>query len=273
MTAAPGMPLRSCLYEGKVMHRRLAPAHRFGYRLFWLLVDLDELDRLDRDIPLLAVNRAGLCSFHERDHGPRDGTPLRPWIEARLAEAGIDIADGTVRLLCLPRILGYAFNPLSIWFCHDGDGRLAAVLYEVANTFGERHCYLFRMDGAPAPHGCAKEFYVSPFTDMATRYAFRLLPPDAAMSLHIRQYADDGAGEPVDVLIATMAGRRVALSGRTLVSALRRYPLVTVKVIAGILWEAGRLWRKGARPRPRPAPPADPVTIVSATPAPARAAA
>jgi len=259
--------LRSCLYEGKVMHRRIAPAHRFSYRLFWLLLDLDELDRLDRDLPLFAVNRAGPVSFHERDHGPRDGSPLRPWIDARLAEAGIDLPGGAVRMLCLPRILGYVFNPISVWFCYDRAGQLAAVLYEVANTFGERHSYLFAIeDGVPQPHGCAKAFYVSPFTDMATDYAFRLVPPGDAMSLHIRQSGADG-----DVLIATMAGSRAPLTAAALGSLLLRYPLVTLKVMTGILWQAARLWRKGARVRVRPQPPANPVTFVSANPAPVRA--
>ena len=262
-----GPAFRSCLYEGKVMHRRMAPAHRFAYRLFWLLVDLDELDQLDSDLPLFAVNRAGPVSFHERDHGPRDGSPLRPWIDARLAEAGLDLAGGAVRILCLPRILGYAFNPISVWFCHDRAGRLAAVLYEVANTFGERHGYLFAIEsGVPRPHGCAKAFYVSPFTDMATRYAFRLVPPGAAMSLHIRQFDANG-----DVLVATMAGRRTPLTAASLGGVLLRYPLVTFKVMTGILWQAARLWSKGARARARPLPPAHPVTFVSENRASSRA--
>lgn len=253
---------RSCLYEGKVMHRRFAPAHRFSYRLFWMLVDLDELQCLDRNLPLFGVNRAAPVSFHERDHGPRDGSPLRAWIDAQLADAGLDLGSGPVRILCLPRIFGYVFNPLSVWFCHDPSGRLGAVLYEVSNTFGERHSYLFPVAGdAAAAHGCDKRFYVSPFTDMATRYAFRLVPPGDAMSLHIRQ-----SGEAGDVLVATMAGGRVALTGRTLVSALLRHPLVTAKVMAGILWQAARLWQKGERPRARPEPPANPVTFVSPDP-------
>jgi DUF1365 family protein len=253
-------PLRSCLYEGKVMHRRIAPAHRFAYRLFWLLLDLDELSRLDHEVAGFTVNRAGLVSFHERDHGPRDGTALRAWIDVRLADAGLDLGGGAVRLLCLPRILGYVFNPLSVWFCYDRDERLGAVLYEVSNTFGERHCYLFAVAGGEAtPHDCAKEFFVSPFTDMATRYAFRLAPPDAGMGLHIRQYDRSG-----DVLVATMAGRRSPLNGRALAGFLLRYPLVTGKVMASILWQAAHLWRKGLRPRVRPAPPENLVTFIPA---------
>ncbi|MEK9661167.1 MAG: DUF1365 domain-containing protein [Alphaproteobacteria bacterium] len=253
--------LRSCLYEGKVMHRRFAPAHRFSYRLFWMLIDLDELKTLDRTLPLFAVNRAAPVAFHERDHGPRDGSPLRAWIDEQLAAAGLNLGGGPVRILCLPRILGYTFNPLSVWFCHDRAGRLGAVLYEVSNTFGERHSYLFPVRNgngeAVAPHGCDKAFYVSPFTDMATRYAFRLVPPADAMSLHIRQ-----SGGVDDVLVATMAGRRIALTGRSLAGALVRHPLVTLKVMAAILWQAGRLWRKGARPRVRPVPPERTVTFV-----------
>src|SRR4051812_17364575 len=131
---------RSALYTGWVMHRRLRPRrHQFRYRVFSLLVELDELSLLDRKLKLFAWNRFGLFSFHDRDHG--DGRPLRAWLDSLLENAGIQ-ADGSRRVLCYPRILGYVFNPLSVWFCHDRTGALKAMIYEVHNTFDERHFYV-----------------------------------------------------------------------------------------------------------------------------------
>jgi DUF1365 family protein len=162
----------SGLYASRVMHQRFFPVgHRFTYGVWYLLADLDELPRLDRAIPGFAHNRTALVSVHDRDHGPRDGSPLRPWIEARLAEAGIDLQGGPVRLLCFPRVFGYVFNPLSVWFCHGPDGELRAILYEVSNTFGETHGYLVPVpagdDRAVIRSGFDKELFVSPFIDMA----------------------------------------------------------------------------------------------------------
>ena len=132
----------SGLYQGAVTHKRLRPReHALRYRVFMLLLDLDELPDLFRRLRLLSRGRFGLMSFDAGDHGDRSGAPLRPQIEQRLAAAGIE-AGGPIRLLCMPRVLGYGFNPLSLFFCHRRDGRLAAILYEVTNTFGERHAYL-----------------------------------------------------------------------------------------------------------------------------------
>ncbi|MDX1710501.1 MAG: DUF1365 domain-containing protein [Rhodovibrionaceae bacterium] len=257
--------LESRLYFGRVMHKRLRPfTHRFDYRVFSMLIDLDELPLLDR-VPGFAVDRAGLFSFHSKDHGARDGSALRPWIDARLAEHGLDLAGGAVRVLCFPRVLGYVFNPLSIWFCHHRDGRLVAVLYEVRNTFGDLHCYLIpvapdQQDGTqPIRQGCAKGFYVSPFIGMAADYRFRLRLPDDRLSVLIRQSVPEG-----ELLIASQTGRRRAFTGPHLLTAFFRYPLMTAKVMGAIHWQALRLWLKGARFNRRPAPPAEPVTFVPA---------
>lgn len=262
-TASSTASLRSCLYLGQVMHKRLKPfVHRFTYRVVSLLVDLDELATLDRRLPLFAHNRFSLFSFHDKDHGPRDGSPLRPWIDRQLADAGIDIAGGPVRILCFPRLWGYVFNPLSVWFCSHPEQGLRAILYEVSNTFGESHSYLIPVApgtpaGAAIHQACDKGFYVSPFIEMQSHYRFRLREPDERLNLLIRQQVLEG-----EILLASLNGRRRALSGAALARAALAHPLMTLKVIAAIHWEALRLWRKGARIQPRPAVPERSVTQV-----------
>lgn len=256
--------LSSCLYFGQVRHARLRPIrHRFAYRVFSMLIDLDDLPRMQRGLRLFAHNRANLFSFHDRDHGPRDGGPLRPWIEEKLGDAGIDIAGGPIRIHCFPRVLGYVFNPLSVWFCYHRTGGLRAVLYEVRNTFGEAHSYLFPVDTDRAPdspvrQSCDKRFYVSPFIGMEARYHFRLREPSDRLDLVIRQDVAEGEN-----FIASHTGRRRPMTDAGLMRAFLTHPLVTLKVIAGIHWEALRLWRKRAPYHRRPAPPREAVTIVT----------
>ena len=248
------------------MHKRLQPfVHAFRYRVFSLYVDLDEVPALHRDLRLLSHNRWNLFSFHDRDHGPRDGSPLRPWIEAKLNAAGISLAGGSVRLLCFPRVLGYVFNPMSVWFCSHAEGALRAIVYEVSNTFGEHHCYLIPVTGKSADGGviaqsAGKRLYVSPFIEMGSRYDFRLAVPDHKLTLAIQQSVPDGL-----LLVARHSGRRRALNDGSLLRAFLAYPLMTLKVIGAIHWEALWLWVKGARPLPRPAPPATPVALVQET--------
>lgn len=262
--AAPGPAAASCIYRGSVTHKRLRPfAQAFRYRVFSLYVDLDELPALDRSLRLFSHNRPNLFAFFDRDHGPRDGTPLRPWIERHLHRAGIDLGGGHVRLLCFPRVLGYVFNPLSLWFCHHADGRLLAVLYEVHNTFGQSHGYLIPA-AAAAPgdrivQQADKGFYVSPFIAMRARYRFRLKAPGERLAVVIRQQVPEG-----DLLVARHGGRRAELSDRGLLRVFAAYPLMTLKVIAAIHWQALRLWLRGAKLEPRPTPPAQEVTLVRA---------
>lgn len=255
------MTMTSALYHSRVMHKRLRPfGHRFSYRVFSLWLDLDALDETADRLRLLSHNRFNLFGFHNRDHGPRDGSPLRPWVDGVLAEAGIDLGGGSVHLLCFPRILGYVFNPLSLYFCRDATGRLAAVLYQVGNTFGEQHCYLLpvspdRPATAPIVQGCAKKFHVSPFIGMDAHYAFRLTEPDERLSILIRETVPEGP-----LLVATMIGRRAPLTDGALLRAFVARPLMTLKVITAIHWQALRLWRKGATFHRRPPPPRDTVT-------------
>ena len=242
----------SGLYPGEVMHHRLEPVrHRFVYRVFSLLLDLDQLAELDRRLRVFSVNRANLVSFLERDHGARDGTPLRPWVEVRLREHGLDPAGGRIFLLCFPRVLGYVFNPLSIYYCYDRSGGLAAVLYEVKNRCGEQHAYVLPVAraaaGAPVRQSCDKRFYVSPLIAMDARYRFKLGAPGERLSVVIQEEVARRTS-----LVATLTARRRPLTDRQLVLAILRLPLMTFKVIAAIHYEALRLWLKGAPLQSRP---------------------
>jgi DUF1365 family protein len=244
--------MRSAIYEGAVTHARLAPArHSFRYRVFSLLLDLDELDGLSGRSRLFARNRAALLSFHDCDHG--DGGDLRAWVNGQLSRAGIE-ADGPIRVLCYPRLFGYVFNPLSVWFCHRADGALAATIYEVHNTFGERHAYVLPVTGATVEQSCGKDFYVSPFLSLDCSYQFRIEEPAARVVVSIRETE---AGKPV--LNAAFSGSRREFTGRNLASAVLRHPLMTLKVVAAIHFEAIRLWLKRvpahAHIRPLPAKP------------------
>ena len=259
-------PAAASLMIGPVMHARMKPVeHRFSYEVFSLLLDLDRLDEADRASRLFAVNRFNLVSFREADHGARDGSSLRRHVDRLLEPTGIDLTGGRVLLLCYPRILGHVFNPLSVYFAYAVSGELVAAIYEVRNTFGEQHTYVAPV--APGEFGPAglrqervKQFYVSPFNGLAMTYRFRLRPPTDDVAVRILECDSDGP-----LLAATFHGRRENLTTATLLAALRRYPLLTFKVVAGIHWEALRLWIKGMRlvPRPAPPPPAsygDPVT-------------
>lgn len=247
------------LIHASVMHRRhIAPLYRFVYRGFYLLIDIDRLDDAAAQSRWLVCNRRGLVAFNNADHGPKDGKPLRPWAEALLAEHGIALDGGCIQVLCMPRILGHAFNPISVYYCHGPDGAVRGVIAEVHNTFGEQHSYVLAAgdDGLNADHVMtkAKRFHVSPFLDVAGEYQFRLSSPPAATGERLRVVIDefrDGA----PVITATLAGERKPLTSGSLTRALLRWPLITLQVVFGIHWQALKLWVRGAGYRPKPAPP------------------
>ena len=259
----------SALYAGSVMHQRMRPArHRLQYRVFSLLLDIDELPALAKRLRLFSLNRFNLFSLHERDYGSNvagnDGAGLRAYVEQQLRASNLP-TGGAIRLLTMPRILGYAFNPLSVYFCHAVDGTLAAILYEVNNTFGERHSYLIAVD----PDGqskqtivqrCAKQFHVSPFLELDMNYTFRIDAPDAQRKgLSIGVIASDTQGP---MLNARFDAQRQSLSDAALARVFITHPLLTLKVVAAIHWEALRLLVKGVRLRAKPASPVHSVTVI-----------
>lgn len=245
------------LYPGEVMHARLKPfGHRFTYSVFSLLVDLDRLDEVDRLSPLLSVNRRNILSFQESDHVERPGERLRDFADRLLAEAGLEQPAARILLLAYPRMLGYVFNPISVYFAYDASDRLIAVIYGVRNTFGERHIYVApikpgELTEAGLRQTRTKIFHVSPFIDMGTRYHFRILPPGRTVRLRIHETEKD---EPL--LSATFAGRARALGTASLAACLLKFPLMTMKVMVAIHWEALKLFAKGARFHRSPNPPA-----------------
>jgi DUF1365 family protein len=247
-----------------------------------MLLELDELTVLDKKLRMFKHNRWGLFSFHDSDHGPMDSNgprDLNIWLDSLLAQAGIT-ADGARRVLCYPRILGFVFNPISVWFCDDEQGALKAIIYEVHNTYDERHAYVLPVPQDTVPgsevrehrpgkpvvggnasdgpsnsvgratqkivrHGCPKAFYVSPFLSRDCRYNFRIRPPDEDVAVAIHE---EEAGKPI--LNASFAGKRRALGDGMLARMLLRYPLMTLKVVAAIHFEAVRLMLKGIRRHP-----------------------
>jgi DUF1365 family protein len=254
------MTVHSWLYTGAVMHRRLHPRrHRFRYRAFWLLLDLDELKGLSTGLRWFSYNRRNVFSLYDRDHGDGSATPLRTQVALRLRDAGVELEGGRVELLCMPRTLGYCFNPLSIFFCYRADGSLAALIYQVHNTFSERHSYVIpvaRNDGSLRQR-CRKLLYVSPFLDMDLRYDFRIEGPGERLVVGI---CASSATQPM--LSAVLSGDRQPLNDRTLRRVFVSIPAVTLKVIAAIHWEALRLWTKRIGLRRRPPPPETPATVV-----------
>lgn len=248
------------LIFGDVMHRRLFPVrYRFVYRVFSLLLDIDRLDEVARGSRWFSYNRFNLLSFHDRDHGPRDGRPLKPWLLERVRDLGLEIAIARVEIQCYPRVLGFVFNPLSVWTCFNDRDEPVAVLGEVNNTFGDAHGYLLHEGGAPMSwpirHAHAKDFYVSPFVDMEADYHFRFTRSGDRHATVIREYQK---GELM--LVAVQQGVAEPLTDAGLLRAAIAYPFLTLKVVAMIHWHALKIWLKGGRFYHKPAPPLKEVT-------------
>lgn len=234
------------LYRGTVSHRRLRPRpHRFDYRLFALLLDIDRLDQTAERLRLFSRGGFNLLSVRDRDYGDGSGRSLRVQAEDDCRAIGI-ASLGRIDLFTLPRLLGFAFNPLSLFFCHAPDGRLAAIIHEVHNTFGERHRYVLGVDvearqGAGVRQAASKSFHVSPFLPMDLAYDFKVSGVGED-ELGVTITASDSQGP---ILVAVQRMRRARLSDGAILRAVAAMPLMTIKVVAAILWEAARLWAKG----------------------------
>ena len=230
----------SYIYNGEVIHKRFKPkVHYFRYKVFSLLIDLDELNTLNDLIPYFSYNRFNLISFYDKDHGYRDGSSLKQWVIKNLKDAGIKDQEINIKLLCYPRIFGYVFNPLSVFFVYDKSKSLIAILYEVKNTFGEQHTYVFQINSYQniIENNCIKKFFVSPFMDLKSEYFFKILIPGNKLSIVIDQRDSEGK-----LLFASQDGKRCELTSKNLLFSYLKHPLMTFKIISAIHFEALRLW-------------------------------
>tara|TARA_B100000579_G_scaffold413757_1_gene406718 strand:- start:1016 stop:1771 length:756 start_codon:yes stop_codon:yes gene_type:complete len=239
--------MNSCIYNGEVSHTRFKPVKHFlKYKTFSLFIDLDEINKLDKSIPIFSINNFNVFSFYNKDHGERDGKPLKNWVIKNLKKFKVKININKIKLLCYPRIFGYVFNPLSIFYCYEND-LLKAVFYEVKNTFNEQHTYIFKTKkNESVIQKCKKKFYVSPFMDMDTYYNFKLLNPNEKLFVSIKQTDKKGS-----ILNAVQTGKRKEFNLKQLIFNFFRYPLMTIKIIVAIHYEALLLWKKGAIYRSR----------------------
>lgn len=245
----------AAIYAGSVGHVRYSvPRHKFAYKLWMLALDLDDLDGFAARSRIFRHNRFALVGIDDRDHGPRDGSPLRPWVEAALAENGLARFGARIRFITIPRIMGYAFSPISFYFCADTDGRLGAVLHQVKNTFGDQVSYLIPVVGdGMIRQRVAKAMHVSPLFDMAGHYDFTFSRPTARFAMSIRYGGDQKR------MTATMALAASPATDRAMLGQLARMPLVTIKVIAGIHWEAIKTLMRGAKFHREPKTPHPPI--------------
>lgn len=248
--------MNSRLYTGRVTHGRSRPARNsFSYQVYFVYLDLDELEELDRDlqqfsyVPGVAAagsrgRRRSLVSFHEADHGPRDGSGLRPWIDEQLARAGIDLEGGPVRVLSIPRVLGGRFYPVSFWYCFHADGTPRAVLAEVQNTFHDHHGYLLHHGGRPYDWSsrpqAQKAFYVSPFVRLEdVGYVFAFSEPGDAVSVSVTDHADGYV-----VLSTSLSLTAQELTDANLRRAVFSLGPMSARALALIYWQALRLFRR-----------------------------
>ena len=239
--------MNSCIYNGFVSHTRYKPVkHSLRYNTFSLFIDLDEIENLSKNNFIFSFNKFNIFSFFNKDHGDRDGLCLKNWVLNKLKKFDINKDINNIKLLCYPRVFGYVFNPLSIFYCYENKN-LRAVMYEVKNTFNEQHTYIFKVkSNNEISQKCKKKFYVSPFMDMETQYEFKLLNPDENLSVLIKQSDKDGI-----VLTAVQKGTKKEFNMKQLLVNFVLYPLMTLKIIGAIHYEALRLWKKGAKYRSR----------------------
>lgn len=237
--------MNELLYTGHVAHQRITPAeNRFRYRVYYLYLDVDTLDELDAARRLFSHNRFNLVSFFDSDHGPRDGSSLRPWIDSLLAQVGVDLDGGRVCLLTFPRVLGFRFYPVSFWYCYHADGTVRAVLAEVQNTYRDHHNYLLTNSGAPldreARPTMAKAFYVSPFMQLDdVRHEFALSEPGSRLDLTIRDFVEGQL-----TLTTSLSLQAHDLTDPGLLRVVLGLGPISVRALVLIYWQALKLWSK-----------------------------
>ena len=233
--------IRSCLYECTVMHRRILPKkHEFVYRIFLFFLDLDELGELEDSVPVFSSDKPNLYSLRSEDYFQFQSGSIRENLLIYLKSEQFETEPASVRLLTLPRLFGYTFNPISIFFCYDSSGEPLVSVVQVGNTFGELKPYLVPLEAGQFRVRVPKHFYVSPFSDLDLAFDFRLDPPGE----RLRVLIDDYSGE-TKTLVSSLTGKHLALTLGNLLLLTAKYPLVTLKIIALIHWEAFRLWLKG----------------------------
>ena len=237
--------INSFIYNGQVIHKRFKPkVHYFKYNVFSLLIDLSELETLDKKVNFFSYNKINLISFYDKDHGERNGSSLIEWVHKNLIKNNISTDNIKIKILCYPRIFGFVFNPLSVFYVYNINDQLISILYEVKNTFGEQHTYIFKTktDDNLIKHTCKKKFHVSPFIEMNCTYFFKILKPSNKILLIIDQHDDEGK-----LLYASQDGNRIDFNNKNLILSYLRHPLMSFKIIAAIHFEAFKLWTKGIK--------------------------
>lgn len=247
----------TCLYRGEVVHRRLNPLrHELRYKVFNLFMDVDEIERSANRLWLFSYNRFNVFSLSDRNHGPGDGTPIsqHAWSLVRTAVGGARVKR--IFMFCYPRVFGYVFNPLTVYYAYDADGLLCVMIYEVNNTFGGRHSYVIPV-GDSLAQSAPKQFYVSPFNAVEGQYRFHFTRPAGRMALGVALSTE---GKPI--LNAYVSGTRRALTDLNLLRAFLGVPFLTLKVIGAIHLQALQLWWKGLYLKPRPKGPSHKVDFL-----------
>ena len=235
----------SFIYTGNVVHKRFKPKiHFFKYKVFSLLIDLSEIHLIDKKLKIFSYNKFNIISFYDKDHGARDGSSVENWVKNNLKKNNINTNEIQIKLLCYPRIFGYVFNPLSVFYIYDKNSNLISILYEVKNTFGEQHTYIFKtnINNNLIQHMCKKKFHVSPFIEMDCVYFFRLLKPGNKISVIIDQNDKDGK-----ILYASQDGVKSEITNSNMTKSYLKHPLMTFKIILAIHFEAFKLWSKGIK--------------------------
>ena len=235
----------SSIYNGHVIHKRFWPKkHFFRYKVFSLLIDLSELYQLEKELTLFSYNKFNVLSFYDIDHGPRDGSSLIDWVKENMTKNNVNTDGITIKLLCYPRIWGYVFNPLSVFFVYDKNSNLVSILYEVKNTYNEQHTYIFKLQKTEKliEHSCRKKFHVSPFIEMNCTYYFKIAKPGEKISVYIDQYDNENK-----LLVALQEGIKVNLNNKNLIKVFLSHPMMSFKIILAIHFEAFKLWIKGIK--------------------------